>query len=113
MNKENWISRTDAMQVIRNSDWAQVKKPRDPGAAFATSFAIGRLFEQTERETDKQLRKFEAYLGLNLKSFADHNKNAVREADDGKMEYELSQLDEFLLKALERDLVSEFGAVPR
>jgi hypothetical protein len=119
MTEKIWISEQEAVKVIRDSDWAELKAPHitERRAFFelsALSNAMGGSEVTVSGVSDKQrkMRKFNMFLSATLRSFQRNNSSAVRVAESGDKETELSALNAFLIKVMDDELLDEFGQVP-
>jgi hypothetical protein len=94
-----WVNREAAMKLLRNSPWGRLREPRHS------------IIEAFSRKYDSDLIKFERFLDLTLESFETNNANHVRDVTGAK-EYEESALLRFVNKALDAEVITQFGDIP-
>lgn len=108
LSEDVWISRTAALDILRNSTWAQIKKPI---VGFADN--IGLAWNGGSLTHNQRLeKKFHLFIGLTLDSFAENNPSAFRTGDDGSPEYEEGSLRRFTLAAIRDEVIADFGEIP-
>lgn len=107
-----WITAEDALKIIRESNWARLKEPTTPSFGSVWNNLFG------ERQTisglsnnQRQGLKFDAFLSLVLKKFCEANPNSHR-VNEGSKEIDEVALRAALDKALESELVQDFGDIP-
>jgi len=100
-----WINREKAIQLLWNSEWGQMKKPR------SSAFEFHSALTGVESQSERRLKKFRLYLRKTLDSFAEDNPSFVRPAENG-IEYDQAALEKFLEHAVNAELFDEFGRIP-
>ncbi len=104
LGEETWISRDDAFEAVRVSDWAKAKQP-----SRSLLGATGLLMGLNE---EHQTARFKLYVNLALDQFEQFEPGEVRERD-GKKEYAESKLLLFLRRSMKEELEKEFGPLPK
>lgn len=107
-----WISRTSAIDLIKESEWGQLITPFE-----ATIFGYNALAALQHRksglsDSEKIHLKFRVFLDRCLRAFAESNYNAHRINDSGHDEYDEVALRAYLDKALDSVIEKEFGKPP-
>lgn len=103
-----WISRTEALKVIRESQWGRIKAPINVSSGLRL---LGRMGSGGyDDETQKQV-KFAAYVKLTLDKFCESNPKHCR-TQESESQVDEVPLRRFLNLALEKELASEFGEIP-
>ncbi len=110
-----WVSDDEALDYVRQSEWAKLRAPHITEASPLT--ALANISLHTTRTVsgmsnrERALVKFDIFLRSTLRTFQRNHPAAVRESE-GQRETELNTLTEFLDEALAQDVQEEFGGVP-
>jgi len=106
LGEETWISREDALKLIRASDWAKL---REPVSSIADSTA--RLLGGGQSPYDRNVILYRRYIEMTLEKFEMYNPTCVRE-DEGKKQYSERLLRYFVDGALDDEAIAKFGKLP-
>jgi len=113
MAEKVWITRNQAIKLMRASTWGQLKEPLITGSIGLFDNILGRpQIVSGHTENNKKRIRFDAYVDLALRQFGETNKASVR-TEDGKTQFEEGALRAYLDKAVERELLAEFGDIPK
>lgn len=107
VSEEVWVSKASALQLLRNSQWGQLKRPSTSILDFGKFGASGMT------EGERAQSKYSAYIELALDAFEQDNPNSVRDASDGSKEYGEGAIRKFSISALRDEIEVEFGPIPR
>lgn len=114
-----WISKDVAIDVIKGSEWGQIKAPtvtRNVKRPSPWNNIFGQ--EETEihvsglRESDKADIKFNAWVSIILEKFIEMNPSSSKKEEDGNILIDEILLKKYLLKAIESEVFREFGEPP-
>lgn len=117
MSEKVWISETEAKALVRNSPWARLKEPSIVTSVSIFDGIAGAL--QRERveygmsNSAKALLKFDLFIERTLESFGETNPSACRTTEGGVKEVDEAALRLFLKRAMDDELLEEFGKAPR
>lgn len=123
VSEQVWISRDDALTLIRESAWGRLKSPtitrrvRTPSSLYSgiLSGLGGREYDERVSglsDTEKALIKFSAYLAHTLDQFVEDNPSGCKKEKGGNELIDETKLRAFLKKAMEHEVRDEFGDVP-
>jgi hypothetical protein len=108
LNQKTWVSRSRAVDLVRNSRWGRSRKAlaETPKSTFA--FDIG-LMRDSARDAKNMM--FYNWCIMVVDQFGAEESSAVRKDESGKEnEYSESDLTEWLEGRYRSDIVAEFGA---
>lgn len=106
LGEEVWLSRSEALKAIRSSSWGRLREPPvSIGDYFMRGLAVGK------EPLDANEVKFKVFLNLTLDSFEAANPRYVREVDN-KKEFLEEKLLLFVRRAMEEEVVKQFGPIP-
>lgn len=108
MGEETWISRNDALQIIRDSDWAKI---REPALSLVDQISQSMRFGGGKTSFDRDVLRFNRFISMTLQSFERNNSSAVRELE-GRKEYAEGVLRAFMENALDAEVIERFGQIP-
>lgn len=111
-----WISRKDAIEVVRASHWAKLKEPNViRHVSFLDSFPSFPLSKERTvygmSDQNKALLKFNLFLEKVIDGFSNRNPEARRESKSGE-EIDEAMLRKYLKAAVDEEIADEFGPVP-
>jgi hypothetical protein len=108
LGEQTWISRADALKIIRSSEWAQL---RAPGKTLGEILTRSLFLSPESLALDATQTKFNVFLGMTLDSFENNNPNYVKITND-KKEYLEDKLLLFLKRSIEEEALKQFGPLP-
>ena len=111
MTEKIWVSDDEALELVKQSDWAKLRVPHVTDVNLLPTLTFGRQTVYGLPKAEKEKLKYEVFLKQVLESFAENNPTAHRVAE-GMTQFEASCLRKFLSVALKEELGKEFGSVP-
>lgn len=118
MSDQVWVSKDNAINEIKHSDWGRLKEPYVGERRPIVDFSLLSQSLTHERTISgippsrKAAKKFQLYIEATLRAFHKSNPEALRRNDDGTEETEVNTLRKFLQEVLDSEISAEFGEVP-
>lgn len=115
LSEQVWISKLDALELIRQSDWGRLKEPRlvqhvNVLDALAINFSRERVVRGMS-DWDRKILKYNVFVDRTLEKFAEANPRAKRTVESGE-EFDETALRAFLKQAMDAEMANEFGDIP-
>jgi hypothetical protein len=115
LSEQVWISRDDAIKLIKESPWGRLKEPNvvqtvNVFDAFSSALTKQRVVYGMS-ETEKKLLRFDIFIEKTLTQFCEVNPSACRNSE-GRAEIDETALRKFLMRAIDDEIRDEFGALP-
>ena len=102
-----WIRKTDALNLVRTSQWARLR--RQAAEPPADMFSEIRASLVRDPAKDARSTRFQRWCDMALTAFGEANAESNRQTQDGAPEFDEVRLKAYLQERYDGEVVAEFG----